>query len=274
MLSRAMPATRRAAVLSLAEVQASIRDAVVLGATADVAPLLVGGRDPAARLAIHRRHYEASLVEVILRRYPCVVWLLGEPFARAAASDFARWFPPTAPCMAEYAEAFPDFLARRAGVEPMPYVQWVAQLEWYLGQVALAVDEPPLHMEELAAFVPDELPDIIIGVQGGLRFLEAPWPVDDLMRAYLAEEEPDQLLLNPAAVWLQVRGERGRIQIDRLDPATFVFRNAIAQNRLLGAAAEQALDCDPAFDPGGALTALFADGLATSITNKHQEEQP
>jgi hypothetical protein len=266
MPSLVMPATGRAAVPSLAEAQTRIRDAVVLGALADAAPLLAGGRDPIARLAVHRRHYEASLVQAILRRFPGVVWLVGEAFTRAAARDFVRWFPPAAPCIAEYAEGFPDFLARRAEAERLPYNRWFARLEWYLGQVALAVDERPLHVHGLGAFEPAVLPDLVLGLQSGLRFLEAPWPVDDLACLHLTGAAPDRFVLQPAAVWLQVRRARGRIRIDRLDQATFAFRSAIAQGVPLGAAAEQALDVNPAFDPGGALASLLADDLAISVT--------
>jgi hypothetical protein len=251
-------------VPSLAEAQTRIRDAVVLGALADVTPLLVGGRDPIARLAVHRRHYEASLVQAILRRFPGVVWLTGEAFTRAAATDFVRWYPPAAPCIAEYAEGFPDFLARRPDAERVPYLRWFARLEWHLGQVALAIDESPLRVEGLAAFEPAVLPELILGLQSGLRFLEAPWPVDDLASLHLTGAAPDRFVLQPIAVWLQVRGARGSIRIDRLDPATFAFRSAIAQRLPLGAAAEQALGIDPAFDPGAALTSLLADGLAIS----------
>jgi hypothetical protein len=259
-------------VPSLAEAQTRIRDAVVLGAMADVAPLLVGGRDPIARLAIHRRHYQASLVEAILRRFPGMVWLVGEPFMRAAAMDFVRWFPPVVPCIAEYAEDLPDFLTRRLGAERMPYVRWFARLEWHLGQVALAVDEPPLHMEELATFDPAALADMVLRLQNGLRFLEAPWPVDDVANLHLTEAAPDRFVLQPASVWLQVRGARGSIRIDRLDAATFAFRSAIALGFPLGAAAEQALDMDPTFDAGGALTSLLADDLAVSVTLTSEEE--
>jgi hypothetical protein len=253
-------------VLSLAEAQTRIRDAVVLGALVDVTPLLVGGRDPIARLAVHRRHYEASLVEALLRRFPGVVWLVGEAFTRAAAMDFIRWYPPAAPCIAEYAEGFPDFLARCPDAERLPYLRWFARLEWHLGQVALAVDEPPLHMEEFAAFEPTVLADLVLGLQSGLRFLETPWPVDDLASLYLTGAAPDRFELPPKAVWLQLRGVRGSIRIDQLDAGTFAFRSAIAHGLPLAAAAEQALDVDPAFDPGGALTSLLADGLAVSIT--------
>jgi hypothetical protein len=256
----------------LAEVQARIRDAIVLGAMADVAPLLVGGRDPITRLAVHHRNYQASLVQAILRRFPGVVWLLGETCMRAAATDFVRWFPPAVPCIAEYAEGFPDFLACRPDAERLPYLRWFARLEWHLGQVALAVDEPPLRVEELAAFESTALPDLVLGLQSGLRLLEAPWPVDDLTRLHLAGAAPDRFVLEPAPVWLQVRGVRGSIRIDRLDRATFAFRSAIAHSLPLGAATEQALDIDPAFDPGGALTSLLADDLAVSVTRASEGE--
>jgi Putative DNA-binding domain len=260
-------------VPSLAEAQTRIRDAVVLGALADVTPLLVGGRDPIARLAVHRRHYEASLVQAILRRFPGVVWLTGEAFTRAAATDFVRWYPPAAPCIAECAEGFPDFLARRPDAERVPYLRWFARLEWHLGQVALAVNEPPLHMEELAAFEPTVLADLVLGLQSGLRFLEAPWPVDDLASLHLTGAAPDRVELRPAAVWLQVRGARGSIRIDRLDAGTFAFRSAIALGVPLGAAAEQALGIDPALEPGDALTALVADDLVVSATRASEGEK-
>jgi hypothetical protein len=259
-------------VLSLAETQTRIRDAVVLGATEDVAPLLVGGRDPVARLAVHHRHYQASLVQAILRRFPGVVWLAGEAFTRAAATDFVRWFPPSAPCIAEYAESFPDFLARRPDAEHAPYLRWFARLEWHLGQVALAINAPSLRMEELAAFEPAALSDLVLGLQSGLRFLEAPWPVDDLARLHLAGAAPDRFVMHPAPVWLQVRGVRGSIRIDRLAPATFTFRSAIAQGVPLGAAVAQVLDLDATFDPGAALTSLLADGLAVSVTLSSEGE--
>ena len=45
---------------TLADIQAGIRDALMDGNGAAVAPVLVGGSRPAQRLAIHQRHYVAS----------------------------------------------------------------------------------------------------------------------------------------------------------------------------------------------------------------------
>ena len=79
---------------SLAEVQASMRRAVVAGEASTTALELTGGSDPQARLAIHRRHYEASLVTALLTKFPATVWLTGSPLVTEAARLFVRAHPP------------------------------------------------------------------------------------------------------------------------------------------------------------------------------------
>jgi hypothetical protein len=250
-------------MLSLAETQARLRAAVVEGERAEVAPLLAGGRDPAKRLAIHQRNYETSLVNVLLGKFPAVVWLLGMPFVRNAAKDFVRRHPPRAPCVAEYGEDFPAFVAGRA--DAAPYVERVGRLEWHLGHVALAIEHQAVAIESLATIDPANLPDVVLALQPGLRYLAAPWPIDDLMKLYLTEEIPDTYEFARADVWLQIRGARGTFRFDRLTEAAFVFRSALAQGSPLGAASEQALDAEASFDPGLALAALVAEGLVTGV---------
>src|SRR4030095_8675978 len=65
------------AVPPLAEAQLHLRRAVVAGDATDIAPHLVGGRDPQKRLAIHRRNYETSLVNALLGKFPATHWAAG-----------------------------------------------------------------------------------------------------------------------------------------------------------------------------------------------------
>src|SRR5947209_20156342 len=82
---------------SLDFVQARLRDAIVGDAAQGVVPLLVGGRDAAKRLAVHQRHYEASLIRALLDKFPAVTWLTGATFLTEAAQSFVHQQPPTAP---------------------------------------------------------------------------------------------------------------------------------------------------------------------------------
>jgi putative DNA-binding protein len=81
-------------VLTLAEIQAGIRDALVDGNGAAVARVLLGGSRPAQRLAIHQRHYVASLTRALVERFPATVWLVGSELVTHVATAFIRKHPP------------------------------------------------------------------------------------------------------------------------------------------------------------------------------------
>ena len=254
-------------MLSLSNLQRRVRNAVIADAGTgmdDLAPLLVGGRDPRGRLAIHRRHYEASLVAALMEKFPAVTWLTGAAFITEAARTFVHRHPPRVPCIAEYGAGFPQWLADRAGAERLPYLRAFAELERCVGRAAIAVDVPPIA---LSAFADHEetLADLRPCLQPGLNYLAAAWPVDDLMRLYLSDAAPDRYVFEPMDLYLEIRGARGEFQVTRLDAASFHFRNALARGQSIGGASEVGLEQDALFDPGQALVALVASGLVTDF---------
>jgi len=253
-------------MLSLLEIQHRIRDAVIADdAAGALLPLLAGGRDPQLRLAIHRHHYQASLTRALLDKFPAVSWLAGEHFATAAAQAFVRAHPPAVPCIAEYGADYPAFLASRAGAERLPYMRALAELEWHVGKVSIAVDRAPLTVESLASIDASELPDRHLTLQSGLRYCTAEWPIDDLIKQYLSDAAPERYAFSAADVQLEIRGARGEFRIERLAEAEFVFRSAVAGGVTIGTAAERALDINATFDPGQALLRLISAGLVIAI---------
>jgi hypothetical protein len=186
----------------LADIQAGIRAAVVGGDASAVAPLLMGGREPLQRFAIHQRHFRASLARALTEKFPATVWLAGSDFVTRAATEFAQTHPPAAPCIAEYGGDFPGFLARQPGAGRVPCLQWIAELEWHVGHTVLAVESPPMSLDAAAAIDPDQWPGCVLRAQPGLRYLAAPWPVDDLLRLFLSETDPAQYAFDPLAVFL------------------------------------------------------------------------
>jgi hypothetical protein len=251
---------------SLLEIQRQVRDAVVADETAGtLLPLLAGGRDPQARLAIHRHHYQASLTRALLDKFPAVAWLAGERFATEAAQAFARQHPPTSPSIAEYGADYPVFLASRVGAERIPYLRAFAKLEWHLGQVSIAVERLPLTIDTFASIEVSTLPDRRLTLQPGLRYCTAVWPVDELIKQYLSDAAPARYTFERAEVHLEIRGARGEFGIDRLGAAEFLFRSSIASGQTIGTAAERALDAEAAFDPGAAFGRLVADGLVIAF---------
>src|SRR5205809_8121699 len=107
-------------------------------------------------------------------------------------------------------------MSRRRG-RALP--QRLCKLEWYVGKLAIAVDDTPFSIEEFSAIDPDALPNILLTLQSGLNYLNASWPVDELMTLYLTETAPDRFEFAPAEVWIEVRGARGEFHFNRLDAA-------------------------------------------------------
>jgi Putative DNA-binding domain len=253
---------------TLAEIQLLFRDAVVQGDTQQVdflGSLLAGGRCPERRLIVHQRNYRQSLVDALLLKFPATGWLLGTQVLTEAATRFIREYPPQAPCIAEFGAGFPNFLSQCPAAMRAPYVREFAELEWYVGTVAIAVGSVPATLEELSSIQADALPDTLLKLQPGLHYLSTSWPVDELMELYLSETVPDRFELSPAKVDIEVRGARGEFHFSRLDPAEATFRKAISEGHSIGEAAESALEVNAGFDPGKGLVALVGAGLIQAI---------
>ena len=178
--------------MSLAEVQRQFRDALVTGDAAPVAPALVGGPDPLARLAIHQRHYETSLVTSLVERFPATLWLLGSGPVIDAAREYVRRHPPARPCIAEFGEDFAAEVAATPIGRTLPYLREFAECDWHLGRIAIAADPAGVHRVRCA------------------------WPIDRLLAIFLEGDPPESLAFEPEAVHLEIRGRRGAFSIARL----------------------------------------------------------
>jgi hypothetical protein len=254
-------------VPTLADTQLLFRNALVYRDAASITSTLAGGPGLKQRLAIHQRNYETSLINALLGKFPAAVWLVGSTFVTEAARTFVHKHPPHAPCIADYGEMFPRFLSSCPGAERLLYLREFAELEWILGHISVAINQGALSLQELATFGSEALIDAIVELQPGVRYLQASWPIDELIHLYLSGTAPDSFVFNSANVWLQIRGARGEFQIDRLGEAEFVFRNSIAAGQPIGVAVERALDRDSNFDYGQALVTLVTDKLVTHMAS-------
>ncbi len=255
---------------SLAELQAHIAQTVIGGEDDVPARTLVGGRDPRRRLAIHRRHYEASLAAALRQKFPACAWLIGDACVAAAARAYVHAEPPRQPCIAEYGATFPRFLALCDRSGELPYLKAFATLEWAVGQVSIAIDAAPLAWRALARRASEQLLDTSLQIQPCVRYLRFSWAVDELLMLYMRETAPEQFALSQADAPVQVSGARGTVVLTRLEPSVFTFRSALAAGHTIGRAADLALDVDVAFDPGHALRCLVDAGLVScaSTTNE------
>lgn len=248
---------------SLSETQARVRAALVTSAFEPAAPLLVGGAMPSRRLALHHRHYHASLRDTLRSRFPATAWLIGDGAVSAAAAAFVVEHPPRVFCMAEFGDGFPAYLAVQPGLAAVPYLEAFARLEWEVGRVSVAVSDPALDLTWLQAQDPGTIGTMTLTLQPGLAWLRSSWSVGALMQLYLAGDHPDAFTMHAADTWTEVYGARGTVDVRALSTGVWHFRRALAEGDTIEVAAGAALDADPSCDPGGALVHLIVDGLVT-----------
>jgi len=125
------------------------------------------------------------------------------PSGRNQARSFIREQPPSTPCIAEYGEAFPRSLGLHPAAVLLPYLAQFAELEWHLGRLALATEQSP-----------------------NVHYLQLDWGLDELVGLYLTDTAPDQFSLRQETVWLEIRGLRGELQMNRLTRDNFTSRVA------------------------------------------------
>jgi putative DNA-binding protein len=248
--------------MRIVDLQSDVTAAMLTAGDLAGAPI-IGGVDPTRRFAIHTRHYAASVTRAIVERFTATVWLVGSaPIVRAAAA-FVREHPPARPCMAEYGDAFPAFLESRRDDALPAYVGQFASLDWHLGRVAIAADAPAIT--SLAHYDPARIAEARMTLQDGVAYIHVNWPLDELVSFYLSGCAPDAYTLPTESVFLEIRGSRGDLRMQRLAQGEFVFRSALSRGSTLGEAASAAADLDAAFNPIDAVPRVLGEALVTAM---------
>ena len=127
----------------------------------------------------------------------------GSELMTHAATSFIREHPPSRPCVAEYGGDFPRYLGAHPAAESLPYLTQFADLEWHLGRLALATEEST-----------------------NVQYIHLGWALDELIGLYLTDTAPDEYTLRQEDVWLEIRGLRGELQMNRLTAEQFAGRAA------------------------------------------------
>jgi hypothetical protein len=249
--------------------QARLRDAL-LGRPVSP-PLLrtiaADGISAEARLAIYRHHVAATLTDTLRATYPVVCRLVGDGFFAYAVDRFVAEAPPTSPCLVEYGEALPAFLASFEACRTLVYLPDVARLEWAMSRAAHADDAPPLDARALAGMPADVRARLRLAFHPSVALIDSPWPIDALWRANQPDADPHETVdLDAGGARLEVRRVDDDVVFRKLDAGDYALRRALHEGRTLDAAATAALARQPDVDLAAVLTRLFHDDTLTAYT--------
>ncbi len=250
---------------TLLELQMQLYRAVLDGGTAELAGRIHGdGLAPEARLRIYRNHAFATLGAVLEGAFPVVCRLVDKRFFAYAAHEYIREHPPHSRCLVEYGAEFADFLAGFEPCKDLPYLADVARFEWALNEAATMRDAPALPEEALAPVPLEKASSLTMSLQPSVGYFASVWPIDAIWQANQQKGVP-MVDLGSGVSCIEIRRAGETATWQRLDPAAFAFRAALADGLALAAAAEAAVAKDPAFELAAALDPIFAEGLVIGL---------
>ena len=253
---------------ALRELQAAIGSAMLGGdAGAAVREIEPDGLAPEARLEIYRHHVLTTLTSALEATFPVICRLVDRRFFAYAADTYVRAHPPTGPCLFEYGDGFPDFLAAFPPCRDLAYLPDVARLEWAMSAALHAPDVDAMDPACLADVAAEDMPRLTFAVDPSASYLESPWPVEQIWRANQDEggAPSDPIDLASGGVRLEVRRAGNVATMRALAAADCALRTALARGGTLEDATAAALDVDPHFDLTAALHALLGERIFTGF---------
>ncbi len=219
------------------------------------------------RFAVHRNNVVSGLVKALAARFPAAVKIVGTEFFDAMARAFVLAHPPRSPLLALYGDAFPDFIETFAPAREVAYLADVARIEVARTRAYHAADATPVGADAFATLAPEAMSSMRVVLHPSVEIVRSPhpivtiWAMNSGERALLPIENwhgEDALIARPHL----------EVAVHVLPPGGAVFLLALASDRTLGEAAQDALDACEEFnltDSVAGLILLAASPRASSF---------
>lgn len=223
-----------------------------------------GGMSAEARLDVYRNNTWHNYREALRDVYPVVERLVGEDFFRYAANGYIARHRSRHGNLHAYGGRFAGFLRRLPQAAGLPYLPWVARLEWLIHESFHAADPPPLTFAQLGAVPPQAYGELRFVMHPSCRLLAAPWPVQHIWQA----NQPDasgEADLRAGPVCLLIRRPGATVVLEPVSAGVFALLAQCARGHTLATSLAAAQAREPGFDLGGFLAQRIGDATLVAL---------
>ena len=218
------------------------------------------GLQPEVRLQIYRNHAILTLTEALKATFPVVCRLVDQRFFCYAAHEYICESLPSRPCLAEYGESFPDFLATFPACRELVYLADVARLEWAINR---ALHTAATDAADRWAW---RSTDPSLTLHPSLQLVQSQWPIERIWRVNQPDGDNDEVIdLDTGGARLLVFRRGDRVIISGIDESDYAFLDAIVRGARLTEATRAGRRVAPWFDSAATLDFLFTEGLIVNI---------
>lgn len=230
------------------------------------------GEPPVRRFSVYRNNVHVSLVEALAETFPVVARLVGEDFFQAMTRAFVADHLPRTPVLIDYGDGFPDFIATFAPAASLPYLAYVARLEWAWSRAYHAADRAPLSAAEIANVDPQRFPGAGFALHPSLQVVSSDWPVLDIWETNSNDAEVRPVDLSAGGDDVAVLRPDLKVELHRLAPGWRDMLVRLQAGASVGTAYEPATEAGAAIDLAAFLRWLIAAGAITEVVFPEQAE--
>lgn len=190
------------------------------------------------RLAIYRRNFIGSLIDVLRAAFPVSERIVGADFFAEAAGRFATIHPPTEPVLSRYGRGFADYLANIPGTRAIPYLPDTARLEWARIEAYFSKDEAPLDVQSLKGIDPEAAAHLAFTPHASTRLVNSAFPIHRIWSVNQPEQKNISAVdfSSPESVLILRPGNSVRMHC--ISPAENHVLQALIDGQTLGTVAQ------------------------------------
>jgi hypothetical protein len=174
----------------------------------------------ADRWHVYAHGYTARIVEALEQECAAVRRILGPESFTALVERYVAVFPPRSFDLANVGDRLARFLEFDPLSQELPFLADLARLERAVAEAFVDADAAPLRWEGLRALSPEDAASLRLGLAPGVLLLRSAWPLADLWRARL-EEDDEAIAITvegrPTRALVHRRG--GRVRVEELSEA-------------------------------------------------------
>lgn len=245
--------------------------AALLDAALPVPLGLVGpdGEPSPKRFAVYRNNVVAGLTEALKDAFPAVHRIVGAEFFRVMARAYVVVEPPLSPILLDYGAGFPEFIRKFEPAAVLPYLADVARIERAWTEAYHAPEASPIDPAALAAFAPEQLPEIRLQLHPSIRLVRSQFPALTIWQMNVGDGVPAPVDLAAGGEHVLVVRPLADVEVRLISQGSFEFIQAMAGGASVLAATRVALSADCRFE----LTANLADLMQVGALVGYDLEQ-
>ncbi len=217
----------------------------------------------ASAFAVYRNNVAASLINVLMARFPVIVRLVGDDAFRVLALRFIALYPPRSPVLLAYGEGFPGFLRCLNAAPSAEYLADIAQLEVARGHAFHAADAAPIAPHRFSELTPEQLPRLQVLLHPSLTLLRSKFPVVSAWESN--QEGEDQTIRCWKGEDAMIARPQYEVMVACLPDGGFAFLSSLSAGGTLATAVEAGIRDNSAFDLATNLAILTGSGIVVEV---------